>query len=189
MKINLESYRKRRETLLGEIIEKLSKDERFVAAWLTGSYARHDEDKISDLDLNIVVSDADSKSFCAGQAQVSHQTTPERFALCSTFGEPALIHENNNNAPAGGTFTFVLYANSALMVDWTLVPQANAERPASSILLFDKINLPISSPKYEDLEQSKKYVAEQWTFFWMMIAITIKYAIRKDDVFVTAWLE
>ena len=189
MKTDLESYRKQRETRLGEIIEKLSDDERLVAAWLTGSYARNDEDEVSDLDLHLVIADAYSKSFCARQEQVSHQTTPERLALFSKFGEPALIHENNNNASEGGTFTFVLYTNSALMIDWTLVPQANAVRPAQSVLLFDHANIPVSQPRSEDLEQSKKYVAEQWAFFWMMIAITIKYTIRKDEVFVTCWLE
>lgn len=37
---DLEAYRQGRETLLAALIESLSKDERVVAAWLTGSYGR-----------------------------------------------------------------------------------------------------------------------------------------------------
>jgi hypothetical protein len=39
------------------------------------------------------------------------------------------------------------------------------------------------------LEQSKKAVAGTWAFFWMMAAITIKYILRKDDVFAAHWIE
>jgi hypothetical protein len=110
--------------------------------------------------------------------------------LFRKFGEPALIHENNNNAPEGGTFTFVLYSGSALMVDWTICPPTNAIRPLESRLLFDKAGIPVSAPaEPEDLEQSRKAVAEQWAFFWMMSAVTIKYIVREDNVFVTQWLE
>lgn len=190
MNTSLEAYRQSREVLLTSIITELSSDERCLAAWLAGSYARDDADEVSDLDIRVVIAEPYSETLCARQEQVSHTTTPERFALFSKFGEPALIHENNNNAPAGGTFTFVLYSDSALMVDWTLLPQKNAERPSQSLLLFDKVNIPVSPPPQpEELEQSKKYVAERWAFFWMMTAITIKYIIRNDDVFAVEWTE
>jgi hypothetical protein len=186
----LSAYRQSREVLLTSLITELSADERCVAAWLTGSYARNDADEVSDLDITVVIAEPYSESLCARHEQVSHQTTPERLALFSKFGQPALIHENNNNAPEGGTFTFVLYAGSSLMVDWTLRPQQSAERPFQSRILFDKANLPVSpAPEPDKLEQSKKSVAELWAFFWMMTAITIKYVIRQDDVFVARWLE
>jgi len=184
------AYRQNRESLLAQITQELSSDERFVAAWLTGSYAREEADEVSDLDLNLVVAESYGDSLCARAEQVSHRTTKERLELFSKFGTPTLIHENNNNAPEGGTFTFVMYANSAIMVDWTLVPLLNAKRPYSSHLLFDKVNISVSSlPEVEELEQSKKFVAEQWAFFWMMTEITIKYIIRGDGVFVAHWLE
>ena len=186
----LQAYRQSRDDLLARIVEDLSGDERFVAAWLTGSYARNDADEMSDLDLNVVVADPYSDLLCAREKQVSHQTTRERLSVFSIFGEPALIHENNNNARPGGTFTFVLYSDSALMIDWSLIPQKNAVRPFQSLLLFDKANIPLSPPPApEELEESKKAVAEQWAFFWMMTAITIKYVLREDSVFVTHWLE
>lgn len=187
---DLESYREQRDTLLIKISETLSKDNRFVAAWITGSIARNESDSLSDIDITLVVSDAYSASLCHRPEQVSAQTPPERYALFSQFGTPTLIHENNNNAPAGGTFTFVLYASSALMVDWTLTPQNQALRPIQSRLLFEKISIPLAPlPEPEDLERSKKSVNEQWAFFWMMSAITIKYILRDDAVFVTQWLE
>ena len=190
MKTSLEAYRQGREVLLTSIITELSGDERCIAAWLTGSYARNDLDEVSDLDITIVIAELYSEILCARQEQVSLKTTPERLALFSKFGKPALLHENNHNAPEGGTFTFVMYAESVVMVDWVLVPLRHARRPYSSRLLFEKANIPVSPPpEPEELEQSRKYVAEQWAFFWMMTAITIKHIIREDHVFVTHWLE
>ena len=186
----LESYREQRDSLITKITETLSKDERFVAAWLTGSLGRNEEDFVSDIDLRLVVSDEYSHSLCARLEQVSAQTSPERYALFNQFGTPALIHENNNNAPEGGTFTFVLYAESAAMVDWVLIPHVKAARPIQTRVLFEKSTIPIAPlPEPEDMEQSKKFVAELWAFFWMMTAITIKYAVREDGVFVTQWTE
>ena len=188
MKNHLEAYRQSRELLLTRIVTELSNDERFVAAWLTGSYGRNNADEVSDLDIKVVVAEPYSEILCARQEQVSHKTTPERLALFSKFGKPALIHENNNNAPESGTFTFVLYAGSALMIDWVLIPQMNAERPFQSVLLFDKANILFLSACTGRIGTKKKAVAEQWAFFWMMTAVTIKYIIRGDHVFVqTGW--
>ena len=189
MKTSLEVYRQNRDALLEKIVTELSNDERFVAAWLTGSYGRNDADEVSDLDLRLVVAEPYNEVLCRRHEQVSHRTTRERFELFSRFGNPALIHENNNNAPKGGTFTFVLYAGSAVMIDWILIPLSRAKRMHPSRLLFDKVSIPVSPPEPEDKEQSRKFVAEQWAFFWMMTAITIKYIIRRDLVFVQNWLE
>ena len=189
MKTSLEVYRQNRDALLAKIVTELSNDERFVAAWLAGSYGRNDSDEVSDLDLRLVVAEPYNEVLCQRHEQVSHRTTRERFELFSRFGNPALIHENNNNAPEGGTFTFVLYVGSAVMIDWILIPLSRAKRMHPSRLLFDKVSIPVSPPELEDKEQSRKFVAEQWAFFWMMTAITIKYIIRRDLVFVQNWLE
>jgi hypothetical protein len=190
MTTTFESYGRRRDALLARIAANLAMDERFIAGWLTGSYARGEADALSDLDITIAVADPYSEVLCQRREQVSSQTSPERYALFSQFGLPALIHENNNNAPQGGTFTSVLYSGSALMIDWTFIPRAKAERPVQSIPLFEKGNIPLAPPlQLEALEQSKKAVAESWAFFWMMTALTIKYINRRDDVFVTEWIE
>jgi predicted nucleotidyltransferase len=189
MKNNLEAYAQSREVLLTSIITELSADERCVAAWLTGSYSRNNADQVSDMDITVAIAEPHSEVLCARQEQVSHKTTPERLALFRKFGEVALIHENNNNAPEHGTFTFVLYAGSALMIDWVLIPQTYAARSSLSLLLFDKANIPVASAEPEDADKNKKAVAEQYAFFWMMTAVTIKYIIRGDLVFVQSWLE
>ena len=111
MTTTLDSYQKRRDSLLAEITAILSNEKRFVAGWLTGSLGRNDADAVSDIDINLVVLETDSSNLCQRLAQVSAQTSSERYSLLSQFGTPAVIHENNNNAPEGGTFTFVLYAD------------------------------------------------------------------------------
>jgi Streptomycin adenylyltransferase len=190
MKNNLETYGQNHEVLLTSIVTELSGDERCMAAWLTGSYSRNNADQVSDIDITVAIAEPYSEVLCARQEQVSHRTTPERLALFSKFGAAALIHENNNNAPEHGTFTFVLYQGSALMIDWVLIPQSGAERPSQSLLLFDKANIPVASASApEEPAQNKKAVAEIYAFFWMMTAITIKYIIRGDLVFVQNWLE
>lgn len=186
----LEANREQRDKLLSDVATFLSKEEVYLAAWLTGSFGRNDADSVSDIDLSLVVSNEYSQKLCQRVEQVSAQTSSERYALFSQFGKPALIHENNNNAPEGGTFTFVLYADTALMVDWVLIPGSKAVRPSQSRLLFDRVGIPVSAPPGpEEVEQSQKSVAEMYAFFWMMTAITIKYLVRKDAVFVIQWIE
>lgn len=184
------THHEKRNTLLSEINMSLSKDERFAAGWLTGSLARNDADFLSDIDISLVVLKEHSETLCKRLEQASGNTAPERFLLFSQFGKPALIHENNNNAPEGGTFTFTLYSTSALAVDWVLIPQEKAVRPFQSRLLFDKVEIPIlPPPEPENVEQSKKAVAEMWAFFWMMTTVTIKYIHRGDGVFANQWIE
>ncbi len=187
---SLATYLGNREMLLAEITRALLADERFVAAWLTGSFGRGEADAISDLDLTVIVADLHSAQWCARPWQTGARTTPERLTLVSRFGQPVVIHENHHNAPEGGTFTFVLYAPSALMIDWILRPQATAQRPTPSRLLFDKVGIPFSAPNEpERLEQRQEKITENIAFFWMMMAVTVKYAIRRDDLFVQCWLE
>jgi hypothetical protein len=75
------------------------------------------------------------------------------------------------------------------MIDWILIPQSHAERISQSLLLFDKANIPVASAVAEDMQKNKKAVAETHAFFWMMAAVTIKYILRGDLVFVQNWLE
>ena len=186
---SLQAYQASRAALLAKLTETLSKDERFVAAWLTGSFGRGEADTVSDIDLTLVVSERYSASLCARPEPAGAKTTKERFDLFSSFGQPAAIHENNSNAPEEGTFTFVLYTRSALMVDWILVPQSKARCPAQSQLLFDKAGIPLSLPEPESLEQRMRLAADSIAFFWMMAAVTAKYIVRQDAVFVNCWLE
>lgn len=188
--ISLQTYTEKREQLLGKIIETISKDDRFVAAWLTGSYSRSNQDALSDIDISIVIGKKYSDLLCHRPAQISSQTTAERMEIFTQFGEIAFLHENNNNAPEGGTFTNTIFAQTALIIDWILIPQAKARRSSPSQLLFDRAGIPEAPPNPpETLEQRAEEASEITAFFWMMMAMTVKYLVREDSVFVVAWLE
>ena len=190
MKNNIEAYLKNREVFLQTLVDKLSSSEQFAAAWLTGSFARGEQDALSDIDITLVVSDEYAQKLCMRSKMVSAHTNKERYDLFSLFGQPALIHENNHNAPEGGTFTFVAYEHTAIMVDWVLRPMSGAQRPERVLMLFDKVNIPIQPPaKPESQEQRAEEASEIMAFFWMMAAVTVKYIYRANDVFVNTWLE
>jgi hypothetical protein len=187
---SLNAYQASRDALLADISAAVAADGRFVAAWLTGSFGRHEVDAVSDLDLTLVVADAHGERLCARMEQVSAQTTKERLALFSQFGQPAVLHENNHNAPDRGTFTYVLYADSAVAVDWTLLPQKQARCPDMALILFDKVGIPpVPQVEPESLEQRVRRATELVAFFWMMTAVTAKYLVRRDLVFVQCQLE
>ena len=78
----LTAYASARESLLAQVIESLSADDRFFAAWLTGSYGRGEADEVSDLDLTLVVADSVAETLCARPWQSAARTTDERLALC-----------------------------------------------------------------------------------------------------------
>jgi hypothetical protein len=190
MNKSVQTYTKHQESFLEAIVEQLSTDERFVAAWLAGSFAKGEADTLSDIDITLVVADEYCQTLCARPKMVSAQTTKERYDLFRLFGQPALIHENNNNAPAGGTFTFIAYDQNAIMVDWVLRPLTGTSRPEPVLLLFDKVNIPTQSPADPaSQEQRAEEASEIMAFFWMMTAITVKYISRGDDMFVNIWLE
>ncbi|HSJ89508.1 MAG TPA: nucleotidyltransferase domain-containing protein [Anaerolineales bacterium] len=190
MNESIQSYIKHRESFLRDVVEKLSTDERFVAAWLTGSFARGEEDTLSDIDITLVVANEYCQTLCARHDMLSAQTSQGRYNLFCSFGQPALIHENNNNAPEGGTFTFIAYDPSAVMVDWVLRPFTGAQRPEGAKLLFERVNIPIQSTAEPESQQKRaQQASERMAFFWMMAAITVKYIYRQVDVFVNTWLE
>ena len=184
----LNDYAAARDALLARIVAHLLADRRIAAAWLEGSFGRNEADRVSDLDLHLAIADSSSQSLCHHpKPRNAGAAAPERLALISTFGRPAVIHENHHNAPAGGSFSFVLYSTSAVMVDWVLTPLSMAIRSPESLLLFEKTTIPVLAyelPLAE--EQSLTDVSERIAFFWMMAAVSCKYIIRQEDETV-AW--
>ena len=187
---SIQDYAANRNKLLEQITRVLKEDERFVAAWLTGSFGRGDADSVSDLDLTVVVENPFAETLCFRAHQVGASTPPERYTLFSQFGQPHIIHENHHNAPENGSFTFVLYQETALAVDWVLRPNTNVARPALSVLLFDKADIAIEPPiAVESISQRIELATEQVAFFWMMVTVTIKYLIRRDEVYFHRFLD
>jgi len=170
-----------REQLFDALVKILTSDERFVAAWLSGSIARGD-DALSDVDLCIVISDKAAATLCARPRQLAGYTMAERAAVFDRFGQPALIHENQHNAPEGGSFTCVVYA-SLLTVDWVFMPRALAVRPFDARLLFDKESIPVRPPFPPPTRgQRAERALERVAFFWMMISIDVKRLLRDEAV-------
>lgn len=184
------TYAQERDKLLHQITEQLVQDDRFVAAWLTGSVSRGDTDDISDIDLTVVVADADSAALCARPRIKAPCATPERLELFGRFGEVGFAYENHNNAPAGGTATNVLYLPLGLRVDWALVPEAAAQRPARSKLLFQRNVIPLmAEARSPHQAQRAEEAAEMVAFFWLMATVICKYVVRDDSVLANSWLE
>src|SRR5688572_18948235 len=94
-----------RAALLERMVAVLRTDERFVAAWLTGSLGRGEEDNYSDVDLVVVVAPPHGTALCARPWRSAGRTTPERLALIRKLGggaAPVVVHDAHVNAPDGG---------------------------------------------------------------------------------------
>lgn len=177
-------YAADRDELLSRIHQQLLADERIVSAWLTGSLGRGDADEVSDIDLTAVVSDHVADILCERTGMVRAGAPPERLALFSMCAQPAIVHENRHNAPHSGTFSAVVYEESAVTVDWTLVPEAGACRPLDTVLLFERRPIPICRelPLPDQTERDGR-IAERAAFFWMMAPQAIKSLYRNDLIY------
>ena len=101
-------YRTNRNELLQHILAVLRTDERFVAAWLTGSLGRNEADDLSDLDLSVVVADAYTHRLCScNPVVVTRNTSPERLALYKQFGQPLVLREDRSWLGEGSCFNHV----------------------------------------------------------------------------------
>jgi hypothetical protein len=173
------SFVQARERLLTEITERLRNDERFLAAWLAGSYGRGEPTWQSDLDIHVVVADAYSESLCATPWPSGARTTPERLALFSQFGTPAIIFDAHGNNFMGGTFTYIAYQESGHNVDWMLIPQAKAHQEHPCLFLFDKVGLPEPpAPELESPEECMQRASMQVGFFWMIAASNVQNLLK-----------
>lgn len=170
-----EQYTAARDALLASITAYLKEDARFVAAWLAGSFGRGEQNWLSDLDIHVVVAQEYSASLCATPWRDGGRTTPERLALFQQFGTPVITYDAHANNLIGGTFTHIVYGESAQNIDWMLIPQQKAHLEQPSLLLFDKVGLP-EAPEPEPLarEQAVKVASDAVAFFWMIAAADAK---------------
>lgn len=163
-------YADERNRLLNAIKQSLLTNQRIVAAWLTGSMARGDDDEFSDIDISVVVSDEHIR--LAGDWQ----------EFLRQFGKPANIHEAKQNAPEGGTMASTLYRNG-ITIDWMLMPKKAAARPKISRLLLEKEPIrnepdPVKPPP----EEIQKQLEDRVSYFWMMAAVAAKSLLRNHGV-------
>ncbi len=175
-------YGANRDALLQHILAILSTDERFVAAWLTGSLARGEGDDLSDLDLSVVVADTYADRLCScSSVAVTENTSPDRMALYEQFGQPLILREDRSWLGKGACFNHVSYRETAVVVDWAFLPQAKAQRPMPSLVLFDKVGIPVAPPS-ESLEERRAFASRDVGFFWLMTTVTLKYLLRRGTI-------
>jgi hypothetical protein len=187
---SIQEHQQQRDRLIADIVEKTYADRRFVAAWLTGSLGRGTADALSDVDLTLVVKNDSAAELCMRERAVTASPNDHRMELFRQFGRPTMVHENNHNAPDGGTFTAVLYHPSSIIVDWTLIPQAQAFLPDTPHLLFAKEPVPKQlAPILPVPERDDVKLAADIAFFWMMSLITAKYIVRGIEVLAVCWLD
>ncbi len=181
-----EQYAHNRDTLFSRLMTFLHADERFVVAWLTGSFGRGTEDNLSDFDLRIVVADEYVNTLCRcgpdATTYAVNVTSEERLTLYKQFGEPLVLREAATfpSDGKGGCFNHVVYRETATTIDWVFVPQATARIPSEECrLLFDRVGLPMKPPIVaESLEERIAQVSREIGTFWLMTNIAIKYMLR-----------
>lgn len=171
----LTTHRTERDEWLARVHLQLQQDQRVDAAWLFGSLGRGDADELSDIDLFVIVNEADFDSVVA-----------QRPGFVAQIARPLLILEAPQNWPPGGVYAMALYpgTHGPHQVDWYWVRRSWAQIPTQTQLLFDRVSLPrLDQPTHFDYapvpERSALEVASQTVNrFWAMLSITAKYVAR-----------
>ncbi len=172
----LDAFAEQRTRTIHALASTLRADSRIVAAWLFGSLGRREEDALSDIDIWVVVNDADARHVIENRRQ---------FVTC--IGAPVHIQEAPQNAPAHGAYLLTLYPTPLGIqhIDWYWEPAAQAKIPRDARLLFDRAELPyyvlashppraIVDIQENPIEEAQKNIE----FFWGMVPITGKYIAR-----------
>jgi predicted nucleotidyltransferase len=172
-------YLDERNRLLDRISRLLDDDPRVKAAWLIGSLGRDGGDELSDIDVWVVIDDRDISEIIKDPRQYTSQ-----------IGQPVLVVEAPQNAPAGGAYLMSGYDAQIAphLVDWYWQPLSSAYVPNQVRILFDKQGLAhVSLPIYFTGQAGDVNIIERpvqfISYFWMMLMITAKMAAR------TRWAE
>jgi predicted nucleotidyltransferase len=167
--MNLSEYAAGRNEVLSRITSALEMDDRVVAAWLSGSFGRGEDDEWSDLDLHVAVADDHLQA-----------VLNERSRLYSTAGVPLLIQEEmESDSQPGARFQLVMYAGP-VEVDWNIGPESQAVRPLNFKMLVQRADVPVFRTVALPPD-ARRARAQHWiTFFWAMLPIGIKLCGRRD---------
>ena len=167
-----------RDAWLDATTRQLQGDERVAAVWLVGSLGQQGGDEWSDVDLALVVRDADLPVLAE-----------RRRSEFGRFGE-VLVAIDAPNAPAGGAYLGVAYAvgELPLWVDWYLWPLSTARRPKDARVLIERAGLPppatephaalIQHSRAADPQAVHDLVADPVDFTVAMVPIAAKYIAR-----------
>ena len=163
--------------LLTQITNYLASDPRVMAAWLFGSLGRGDADEWSDIDIFVVIADAYVKEILS-----------ERLQFVNQVGKTIFFVEAPQNAPQDGGYLMAFYdmPTGPHQVDWYWQPQSLAYLPQETTVLFDRLGLarrdqPLEFPQREVVKEIDEYPFHFISYFWAMLLITAKYAVRQPD--------
>lgn len=174
----LARYVAERDALLSGIEAVLQDDPRVCAAWLWGSLGRGETDVLSDIDLWVVVDD-----------DVFDAVAEERQAYIRRVGDPLLILEAPQNAPARGAYLCVVYGCEVgtLHTDWYWQARSAARIPPDVTLVLQRTALPRSDepPTFPGTEHPParapvEAAGHRVRSFWAMLPIAAKYAARRS---------
>ena len=156
-----------RNEILTRIVDRGEQDERVVAAWLTGSFGRGEDDAWSDLDLHLAIEDAHMDAWWQARESLYREIAPPLF----------MQREMPSNAQEGGHFQLV-YFPGPVEVDWNVGPVSLATRPPTSRMLFARRDIPVSQAQSIDADERRERMQHATDFFWAMTPIAVKYAGR-----------
>jgi predicted nucleotidyltransferase len=168
----LTRYAAAKEDLLQRIVAALGADERVLAAWLSGSVGRGEDDEWADYDLHVAIHDDALESFLG-----------DRLNLYASLGSVVLVQDDIPGQPdVGDRFHLVNFASpdGPIEVDWSFLPASEARKPAGHQLLFEKQRvelqeLPLLTPTERQAE------CRRWAlFFWAMAPIAVRLCGRGD---------
>ncbi len=155
---------KRRDEVLARIEDRLEFDGRVVAAWLSGSSGRGTADAWSDLDLHIVVKDAEAPAWLE-----------QRSVFYDHLGKPIMILPGA--VSERGDYQGVLFTGPVFL-DLAVHRLSLARRDADTRLLFARVS--IAEVAAADLSDADRRADLQHhaEFFWAMTPIALKYVAR-----------
>jgi hypothetical protein len=156
-----------RDAILARIVDRAATDERVVAAWLTGSFGRGEDDAWSDLDLHLAIEDAHLDAWWLARESLYREIAPPLFVQ----------QDMPSNAQEGGHFQLV-YFPGPVEVDWNVGPVSLAMRPPTSRMLFARRDIPVSQAQPLDAGERRERLQHSTDFFWAMAPIAVKYASR-----------
>jgi hypothetical protein len=140
-------------------------------------------DELSDIDMVVVVDDR------YAEAVLAHSVLE-----VARFGETVWSQDVPGNAPSGGAYVTAGFQSVPLpiAVDWYWQPFSRAILPSDAQLLFDKATIPSANPPSSfaelmsrpaasvgpDPDRPSRSDVERVAFFWAMVPVAAKYAVR-----------
>src|SRR5579862_6471097 len=156
-----------RDGLLASIAGLLETDRRVVAAWLGGSLGRGNADKLSDIDIYVVVSE-----------QYARFVTSSTREFVSRLDGLLVTETDPGNAPKDGAYLLSLYHGETgpHQVDWYWLTDRIETIPADSHVLLNHAEIPVESMQFPTMVEYD--FENEIARFWALAAITAKKIAR-----------